>query len=811
VKDELPTAESAPEGTCPFPQAVLHLCLSRVLASRPFQDAELLKQFLSYSVKRTLAGEGDQLKEYRLGVDVFNRKTSFDPRLDPVVRMAARRLRTKLHDYYDNEGAHDPIRIEIPKGGYAASFVAAAAPEIAGSEDAARDNLSGKMDRRGPERRPMIPGVGKWSLAAAAVLVSAALAVGGLYYRSRQTKNLTDKDTVVLADFANSTGDPVFDDTLRTALVLSLQQSPFLNVLSEQKVAATLHAMTRPVGTKLTPDVTRELCQRAGSKAYIAGAIASLGTDYVVGLKAVNCQSGDILAQEQVTAASKEKVLNIVGTAASKLRGELGESLATVQNFGVPLAEATTPSLEALKAYSLGGKAYSEKGAAAALPYYQRAVELDPSFAMGYAAVAEQYSTLGELGRANGFLSKAFQLRQHASEWEKLRIEANYYSSVIGDLNKATAAYQEEADSYPRKPSPYFSLGYVFAEQGQYEKAMEMTRQAIHLAPDSVDSYGNLANGALALQRFDEARQIVHEAQVRKLDDYLLHGALYALAFDGVDSAAMAEQQQWFSGTTEYKHFGLALSSDTEAYVGHLAKARELTKRAADLAARGDSKETGAIWQATAAQREAAYGNTPEARQMAGGALKLDPTSQDVEVEAALAFAMAGDTTRAKSLAKDLENRFPQDTQVQSLWLPAIQAQIALDEKKPALALHTLRAPSSIELGQIMFLNSISCLYTVYVRGEAYLAAGQGSAAADEFQKLIDHNGIVWNCWTGALAHLGLARAYALQSKTSQGADANAARTRALAAYKDFLSLWNDADPNIPVLKEAKAEYARLQ
>jgi tetratricopeptide (TPR) repeat protein len=312
------------------------------------------------------------------------------------------------------------------------------------------------------------------------------------------------------------------------------------------------------------------------------------------------------------------------------------------------------------------------------------------------------------------------------------------------------------------------------------------------------------------LQHFDEARQIIHEAQARKLDDEIFHAALYAFAFFGSDSGAMAEQQQWFVGRPE-ENFGLALASDTEAYGGHLGKARELTKRAVDSAVRADSKENGAIWQANAAVQQAAYGNPTEARQSAAEALKLVPTSQGVEVEAALAFAMAGDTARAESLAQDLGKRFPLDTQMQSLWLPAIQAQSALDKKNPVAALNALPAASPIELGQIGFVANISCLYHVYVRGEAYLAAGQGTAAAAEFQKILDHSGIVWNCWTGALAHLGVARANALQSRTSQGADADLARSRALAAYNDFLKLWKDADPDIPILKEAKAEYAKLQ
>ena len=368
-----------------------------------------------------------------------------------------------------------------------------------------------------------------WKIAVPVLLV-ALLVAGGLYYRShQQSKHLTEKDTIVLADFANSTGDAIFDDTLKTALNVSLRQSPFLNVLSDSEVAKTLQLMTRPADTKLTPEVARELCQRAGSKAYLAGSIGSLGSEYVLGLKAVNCQSGDTLAQEQVTAASKEKVLDALGEAASKLRSELGESLATVQKFDVPLAEATTSSLEALKAYSLGWEAFPEKGTAAALPYHQRAIELDPNFAMGYRAVGDDYIALGEPRRASEYYTKAFQLREHASEREKLAITANYYGSVTGELDKAAQTYQEEIESYPRKAEAYARLGEVFSSQGQYEKAIEITTQAVRLAPDSAVWYENLANYALALQRFDEARQMIQEAQARKLDDLTFRALFFTL------------------------------------------------------------------------------------------------------------------------------------------------------------------------------------------------------------------------------------------------------------------------------------------
>jgi eukaryotic-like serine/threonine-protein kinase len=645
----------------------------------------------------------------------------------------------------------------------------------------------------------------------AAVVLAAAFVAGGLYLHSRPTTaHLTDKDTIVLADFSNSTGDAIFDDTLKAALGVSLRQSPFLNVLSDGEVTRTLQSMTRPVDAKLTPDVARELCVRTNSKAYLAGSIGSLGSEYVLGLKAVNCQNGDLLAEEQVTAASKEKVLDTLGEAASKLRSALGESLATVQEFDVSLAQATTSSLEALKAAGLGGRAFGEKGVAAALPFYQHAIELDPNFTICYVFLGDGYSMLGEVGRARDYYTRAFQLREHASEREKLTITADYYQNVTGELYKAAQANQAAIEIYPREYGHYIDLGGLYSALGQYEKAAEIEKQRQRLLHQGM--YQNLANYALALQRFDEARQVMDKTHPRTSNDVTLRNALYGLSFLQGDSAAMVEQLQWYAGKPEYESFGLSLTSDTEAYGGHLGKARELTKRAVDSAIRADSKETGAIWEAIAAQREAAFGYPAQARQSAAEALKLAPTSQGAGVEAALAFALAGDTSRAESLAQDLGKRFPLDTQVQALWLSAIQGQIAIDKKNPTSAMTALQVASSpIELGQIPFVANISCLYPTYVRGEAYLAAVQGRAAAAEFRKILDHSGIVWNCWTGALAHLGVARANALQARTSQGADADAARVRALAAYKDFLTLWKDADSDIPILKEAKAEYAKLQ
>lgn len=666
-----------------------------------------------------------------------------------------------------------------------------------------------KIEHRGALVGPLLEG--RWMVALATLAIAIVGSAGAiLYLYAHRTAKLTEKDTVVLADFSNRTGDSVFDDALKTALMVSLKQSPFLNVLSDTKVEATLRLMSRPVSTPLTSDVTLEVCQRAGSKVFIAGSIAGLGSQYVLGLKAVNCQNGDLLVADQVTAGAKEKVLDRLGEAASKLRSELGESLATLHQFDVPLVEATTSSLDALKEYSLGEKAFRESTVADALPYYQRAIEIDPTFAVAYEAVGNAYWGMAELGRARDYFIKAFQLREHASARERLHITADYYSGVTGEVDKAAEIYREEIQTYPSEFAAHLDLGTMYGTKGEYEKAREENVLSLRLAPDNVAPYGTLVNSLMALQRFDVAREVIQETQARKVDDFLIYDALYAMDFLHGDSAAMAKDQQWFSGRPE-ENFGLSLASDTEAYAGHLHRARELSQRSADSAARVDSKETAAVWLENSALREAAFGNAAEAKRDAGDGLKLAQSSPGASAEAALAFAMAGDATRAEAIARELNEQFPLDTQMQSLWLPAIQAQLALNRKNSAAALTSLRSASAVEFGQIAFLANISCLYPTYIRGEAYLAAGEGREAAAEFQKILDHSGLVWNCWTGALSRLGLARANASQINTSQGADAEIARKKALAAYKDFLTLWNDADSEIPVLREARSEYAKLQ
>ena len=673
---------------------------------------------------------------------------------------------------------------------------------VAALNAASADTVPKEAAARNKKRRVII--------ASLAVLL-AALATTGIYYRYHQNQRLTDKDTVVIAEFANTTGDAVFDDALKTALTVALNQSPFLNVLADARVAATLKLMRRPVNTPMTAEVAREICQRTGSKAYIGGTIASLGREYVLGLTAVNCQTGDTLAEEQATADAKEKVLTALGEGASKVRRELGESLATVRKFDVPLPEATTSSLEALKAYSLGAKAARENGNGAALTYDQRAIELDPSFAMAWAALGNDYLGLGEVRRATEYLKKAFELRENTSEREKLLISADYYSAT-GQLEKAAQTYGEVIASYPRTVGAYGGLANAWFGLGQHERAVELYRQRLRIAPDRIDGYEGLGMELLASQRFKEARQNLQQAQAGRWNNFALHDWLYGLAFLTADSEALAREQQWFAANPEYEFEGLTMESDTEAYSGRIGNARELTKRAAESAVRTDNIELGAVWWENAAIREAAFGNFKEARQAASTGLKLDSDSPAVAVEAALAYAMAGDSVKGETLVRDVNRLRPLDTQIQSIWLPAIRAQLALNQKRPIEGLDNLRpALPPMEYGAIPFVANFSCLYTTYIRGEANLAAGQGTAAGAEFQKILDHSGLVWNCWTGALAHLGIARSNALVARDLHGADAAAARVRAIAAYKDFLNLWKAADSDLPIYQQAKTEYSKIQ
>ena len=629
------------------------------------------------------------------------------------------------------------------------------------------------------------------------VLLSAALVAGGLYYRSHQTKPLTDKDTIVLSDFTNTTGDSVFDDTLKQGLSVQLEQSPFLDLLSERKVNETLKLMGRPAGDRLTPEVTREVCQRTGSKAMLTGSIAGLGSQYVIGLKAVNCNTGDVLAEAQEQATGKEAVLKALDKAAVSLRSKLGESLSSVQKYATPVEEATTPSLEALKVYSLGRKTHYAKGDTAALPFYKRAAELDPNFARAYVSMSGAYSDLNEISRAAENARKAYELREKVSERERLSIEANYYLTATGELEKAAQAYEQWQQTYPRDELPHINLGFISASLGNWEKSLDECREALRLEPNNGTNYLNLGNAYASLNRLDEAEAVYKQAEERKLEGETLLANRYQMAFVKGDTIQMAQVAAAAMGKPGTEDLLLASQADTEAWYGKLKNARELTRQAMDSAQHNDAKEAAATYQVAAALREVEE-NRKQALADADAAVRLAP-NRDVQAMAALALARAGDTAGAEKLAAELDKTFPLDTLVQRYWQPTIRAAVALERKDPNRAVELLNLASTVELGQPTNVTVILC--PVYLRGEAYLLMHDGNRAAAEFQKFIDHYGLVLNSPWGALARFGLARAYAMQGSTA----------KARAAYQDFLTLWKDADPDIPILKEAKAEYAKLR
>jgi Flp pilus assembly protein TadD len=649
-------------------------------------------------------------------------------------------------------------------------------------------------------RVAQVPVAGRklWKVLVPAALMLVAAAVGGtLYFRSRQAMTrLTDKDTIVLSDFDNKTGDSVFDDTLKQGLSVQLEQSPFLDLVSERKVNETLKLMGRPVGDRLTPEVTQEVCQRTGSKAMLTGSIAGLGSQYVIGLKAVNCETGDVLAETQEQAASKEAVLKALDAAAVSLRSKLGESLGSVQKYATPVEEATTPSLEALKAYSLGCHQKMERSDdAGAVPLFQRAISLDPNFAMAYARLGTSYYNLGETTRAAENTRKAYELRERVSDREKFYIASHYETFVTGNLEAACKAYELWAQTYPRDAIPPITLVSIYYVLGDYDKALARAQEAMKLDPGSGINYGNLGSSYVQVNRLDEARATAQEAQAHNLDNPQIHLVLYEIDFLQHDAAGMEREAAGLMGKPGYDDVMLYAESETAAYGGQFAKARELTRRASDSAQRADNKEMAASYEAAAAVDEVLVGNMSQAKQQAQAALALSTSGDLGPAWSALALGLAGDAPQATRLAADLAKRFPEDTIVQFDFLPMIHAAAALQSGSATKALEALAPAAPYELG------TTAGLYPVYLRGEGYLTAHQGSFAAAEFQKILDHACVVLYDLVGALAHLGLARAYALSGDT----------VKAKSAYQDFLGLWKDADPDIPILKEAKAEYAKLK
>jgi serine/threonine protein kinase/tetratricopeptide (TPR) repeat protein len=643
------------------------------------------------------------------------------------------------------------------------------------------------------EPRANIP----WNKIAPAMLVLVALIAGGVYWRSRPSGKLTEKDTIVLADFTNTTGESVFDGTLRQGLAVQLEQSPYLSLISDERILQTLKMMGQSPDARLTPEISREICQRTASAAVLNGSIAQIGSQYTIILKAVNCANGESLASAEAEAADKSHVLDALGKAASNMRSKLGESLSTVQKYETRVQEASTSSLEALQAFSLARKMMNANDFPGSIPVLQRAIKLDPNFAMAYATLATSYVNIGEPGLASGNARKAFELRDRVSEREKFYIDSHYHEMNTGDLEKARKIFELWIQNYPRDTVVHTNLGVVYGNLGDNEKALASFQQSFRADPSGLN-YSNLVSSFVSLNRFEEARATAEEAQAKKLDSANLHAALYSLAFLRNDRTAMAQQAAWAAGKPGVEDPALEAEADTAAFGGELRKAREFTRQAVASAEHAEEKETAASYEAQAALREALFGNSAAAQERASAALQLSD-GRDVQFLAALALAVAGDASRGQALANDFSKRFPEDTLVQVNYLPALHAQLALLHRDGPKAIEMLQPSARYELGTLGSSVPIA-LYPVWVRGEAYRISNQGSEAGREYQKILDHRGLVQNEAIGALAHLGLARAHALQGETA----------KARIAYQDFFALWRDADQDIPVLIAAKSEYAKL-
>jgi eukaryotic-like serine/threonine-protein kinase len=624
------------------------------------------------------------------------------------------------------------------------------------------------------------------AIAAKVLVVAAVLAAGGYYYLHRAPK-LTSKDSVVVADFTNTTGDPVFDGTLRQGLAAQLEQSPWFNIVSGDEIAQTLRLMEQPPEAKLTQDLARQVCERVNASVAIEGSIAALGNQYVVGLDAINCGTGEMVAEEQETAEGKEKVLAALGDAASQMRSKLGESRASLAQYDVPLVRATTASLDALQAFNRCEQTWFRYDLADARAFCQNTVTLDPNFANAYALLGIIYFTLGESDLERQNVTKAYELRDRASEREKFAITATYHFFGTEDLEKAGETSHLWSQTYPQDPRAFQEFGNYSRDVGRDQDALPAYLEAARLDPTAALNYIFVAADYVRQNRLDEAVTTIQQARARQANSPGFTPILYAIDFLRNDTHGMAQEASRLSPGNK-----LSTEASTAAYAGQLAQSREWTQSAITSATQAGAKDAAAGLEATAALREALFGNFAEARTEATEASRA-PAGSATEGTAALGLALAGDGPQAQKLAADLNRRFPEGTFVQSSYLPMIRAVLALNQGKPQEAIEDLRAASTYELGNVFA--------PIYVRGEAYLSARQGAEAAKEFQRIVDHPGIVANDPIGALAHLGVGRGWALAGD----------KAKARTEYQNLLALWKNADPNIPLLKQAKAEYAKLQ
>jgi serine/threonine protein kinase/tetratricopeptide (TPR) repeat protein len=624
--------------------------------------------------------------------------------------------------------------------------------------------------------------------------VAVALGIGAYWlWPARRAPALTGKDSILVTDFVNTTGDSMFDGTLRRGLEVDLEQSPYLNIVPDQQVVQTLKLMGQPAGARITQEIGAQICQRDGIKAMLAGSIASLGSQYVVTLDAVNASTGDTLAEEQAQASSQEQVLNALGVAATQLRAKLGESLASIKKFDKPLDQVTTTSLDALKAYSLGWAEHMQGRDLDAIPLFQRAVSLDPNFAMAYAALGIVYANSGEPSLAAQNIQKAYELRDRASDRERFYITAHYYDLVTGQIDRAIQTYRLWYQTYPRDMVPYANSGESYAAIGEYNRALAEEQTALALDPKGAINLAGLAIIYIGLNRYDEAKAVCREGLAAHPNVAVLHVGLFTMAFIEGDQAAIERQQAWAKGRpSEYQM--LPLEASAQAFGGHLEKARQMFNRAAELAQNQGFKDPAAGDIAKLAFIEAEFGEAPAARKDVAAALAVSRSRPVVE-QSAVALAVAGDLAGAQKLADEAVKKYPKDTFVNNVYVPAAEAEIAIEHHQAAKAIQLLQAAAPYDLG--FFVADV----TLYTRGQAHLAAGDGAKAQAQFQEILAHRGVAGFSPVDALAHLGLARAYALVGQ----------KDKARRAYQDFLALWKNADPAIPLLQQAKSEYAKLE